>query len=137
MNNSWVLCLAVGISWGLAPVLGRLSGVSAMPMAVLLAAGTLLATLPFSNQHYGDFTAKAITLALLAGLVNGAGLIAFYRLVAGSGEGLWELSKVLPVALILVPVVIALFAKVLFSEPLTAQKIIGLVLAGTAIWFLK
>ncbi len=138
MNKAIFLCALVGVFFGTAPLLGRLSSVSAMMMAVLVAAGSLVATSPFAfSQDYAAAGPKGIILGLLAGILNGIGLIAFYQLVAGANKGLWEISKVLPIALALVPIVIAIGAAIFFGEKFTASKIIGVALAGGAIWFLK
>lgn len=138
MNNATLLCVVVGIFWAAAPLLGRISSVNAMMMTVLIASGTLVATFPVAfSQNYAAVGSKALMLGLLAGIVNGIGLLAFYRLVAGSNEGLWEISRVVPISLALVPVGIAIGSRLFFSEALTTEKIIGLVLACGAVWFLK
>lgn len=138
MNNAILLCLVAGVLFGAAPLLGRLSSANAMVMVVLIASGTFVATLPIAfSQNYAAAGSRTLIFGLLAGILNGIGLIAFYRLVAGSNEGLWEISKVLPISLVLVPIVIAIGARILFGETFTITKIIGLTLACGAIWFLK
>jgi len=138
MNNPTLLCGVVALCWALAPMLGRMSSVNAMMLAVLVAAGSLIAALPVAfSQNYAAVGSRAIILGLVTGIVNGIGLIAFYRLVAGSSEGLWEASRVLPIAYVLVPVGIAILARLFFGEVVTTNKVIGLALAGGAIWFLN
>jgi len=138
MNNAILLCLIVGIAWSSTPLLARLSSVNAMMMTILIASGTLVATLPVMfSQNYAAAGSKALAIGLIAGVVNGIGLIAFYRLVAGSNEGLWESSKVLPLSLILMLVGIAFGSRIFFGEAITPQKLIGVSLACGAIWFLR
>ncbi len=138
MNNAMILCVLVGLLWGIAPLVGRLSSANAMMMSVLVAVGTLLATLPVAfSQNYAAASFKAIAFALIAGLANGIGLLFFYRLVAGANEGLWEISKVLATTSVIMPIVLVIGARLFYSEALTIEKIIGLVLACAAIWFLK
>ncbi len=138
MNNAMILCVLVGLLWGAAPLIGRLSSASAMTMSVLVAVGTLVATLPVAfSQNYAAVGLKAIVLALVAGIANGVGLLFFYRLVAGANEGLWEMSKTLAITSVIMPVVLVIGARLFYSEAITVDKIIGLVLACAAIWFLK
>lgn len=138
MNSAALLCFVVGIFWAAAPLLGRLSSVNAMMMSVLIASGTLLATIPVAfSQNYTAVGSKALIFGLVGGIANGIGLLAFSRLVAGSNEGLWEISRILPISLLLVPIGIAIGAKLFFNEAITTEKIIGLILACGAIWFLK
>ena len=138
MNNAVLLCIVAGLCFAGAPLLGRLSAVNAMMMTVLIAVGTLIATLPVAfSQNYVAAGSKALTYALIAGVVNGIGLLAYYGLVAGANEGRWEISKVLPIPLVICPIFIAIGAMLFFHEALTTQKVIGIVLACTAIWFLK
>ena len=138
MNNAIVLCLTVMVTWGLAPQFGRLSGVNAMMMTVLISLGTLATTLPVAfSQNYAAAGSKALSLAFVGGILNGIGLLAFYALVAGSNKGFWELSRVLPIAMVLVPIGITVAARFFFNEPITLQKCIGLTFACFAVWFLK
>ena len=138
MNNAMILCVLVGLFWGIAPLVGRLSSANAMMMSVLVAVGTLLATLPVAfSQNYAAIGFKSLVLALIAGIANGIGLLIFYRLVAGSNEGLWEISKVLAISSVIMPIIIVIGARICYSEAITIEKIIGLVLACAAIWFLK
>ena len=138
MNNAVLLCLVTGFFLTCAPILGRFSSVNAMMMTVLIASGTLIATLPVAfSQNYAEAGSRALMFGLAGGIANGIGLLAFYRLVAGANEGLWEISRVLPISLILIPVGIVIGSKLFFNEAITADKIIGLILACGAIWFLK
>ena len=138
MNNATLLCIVTGLFWACAPILGRLSSVNAMMMAVLIASGSLIAILPVAfSQNYAEAGSRALMFGLAGGIANGIGLLVFYRLVAGANEGLWEISRVLPISLILVPIGIAIGAKIFFNEPITTDKVVGLTLACGAIWFLK
>lgn len=138
MNNAYAMCAVVAFFWTLAPILGRYSGLGAMMMTVLVAVGTLVATLPVAfSQNYAVIEGRYLTLALAGGVANGIGLLAFYRLVAGAGEGLWEISSVLPMAYVAVPLVTAFAAWMILGEAMTVSKAIGLAFAGLAIWFLS
>jgi len=138
MNNQWILCLIAGIFFGMAPLVGRLSSVNAMMMAVLVAVGTLAATIPVAfSQNYATVGWLYLCWGLLGGLINGIGLLAYYKLVAGANSGLWNVSTVLPITAVIMPVVIVIGGCIIFKEPMTTNRIIGLVLAGLAIFFLN
>jgi hypothetical protein len=138
MNNSYLLTTLIGLTWAAAPLIGRVAQVNAMMMAALIALGTFLAAIPMVvNQNYTSSDWRSICLVLFAGVLNGIGLTAFYRLVAGANEGLWEMSKVLPIAFVLVPIGIMVGSRIFYGEYITTDKMIGIVLACGAIWFLN
>ena len=138
MNNWIVLCLSVGLCWSGAPFLGKASQLGPWIMTGFIAIGTLVPVIPLLfSQNFGDLTSRQITLGLLGGVLNGIGLLAWYRLVAGSNEGLWNLGTVLPVAIVLLSVVLVFGGRLFFQEPVTAQRMIGLALACGAIYFLR
>jgi predicted RND superfamily exporter protein len=107
-------------------------------MTILIVLGSLIPVLPLlRNQNFAATSGNALLLGLLAGIINGVGLLAWYRLVAGSNEGLWELSRVLPIGIVLLAVVIVIGGRIFFNEPLTTDKLTGLALACAAIWLLS
>ncbi len=133
-----LLSVIAGLSFGIAPLLGRYAPVNAMMMAVLIAGGSLAAVLPVAFlQNYAAAGSRALMINFAAGIANGIGLLVFYYLVARANEGLWEISRVAPIVFGLVPVIVAIGAWVFFDEALTRDKFIGIVLVCGAIWFLK
>jgi uncharacterized membrane protein len=131
-------CMATGVLWGLATLIARLSGLGSWMMATMISMGSVIAMLPMlSRQSFAAAGSKALAIGLGAGLINGLGLLSYYQLVGGSNEGKWELSRVAPIALVMVPVVIAVGARFMFDEQLTTTKVVGIALACAAIWFLE
>lgn len=138
MNHWLILCLSVGICWASPPFLARLSQLSPWIMAGFVAAGTLIPVIPFLFQEdYSQLSRGQILLGILAGIFNGLGVLAWYKLVAGSSQGLWNIGTVLPVAVILLCVILVIGGRLIFAEPLTSQRLFGLVLATAAIYFLR
>lgn len=138
MNNPYTLTALIGLTWAAAPLIGRVAQLNAMMMAALIALGTFLAAIPIViNQNYASADWRSICLVLFAGILNGIGLTAFYRLVAGANEGLWDMSKVATIAYVLVPIAIMAGTRIFYGEFLTTDKMIGVVLACGAIWFLS
>jgi len=138
MEKMMVLCVVNATCWIVAPIVGRYSGLGAMPMAFFVGLGTFLAASPamFLSAEF-SFQARPIALGLGAGILNGLGIVAFYALVAGSAKGLWELSQVVPIVYVLVPIGVAVLGLLLFGEVTTGYKVAGLALAGLAIWCLS
>ena len=133
-----VLCAFNALCWAAAPLIGRLSNTSAMVMAVMINVGSLVAVLPIAfTQKYSEVGPKGLVIALVAGIINGIGVIAFSHLVHGSAQGHWEASKIIPIVFVLVPVGVVFGARLAFAEAITVQKVLGIVLACVAIWLLS
>lgn len=109
-------------------------------MAMSIIVGGIIIVIPLTYVQFNNVLSsspKALSLGLTAGVINAVGVIAWYKLVAGSNEGLWELSSVLPIAIVLLAVMLVLGGKVFFEESLTLSRLFGLILATGAIWFLR
>lgn len=138
MNHWILLCLTVGLFWTGAPFLARLSQLSPWTMAGFVAIGTLLPTLPLLFlESYAQLTLRQTLLGILGGFSNGLGLLAWYKLVAGANQGLWNVGTVLSIAMVLVCVMLVVGGRIFFGEPLTTQRVLGLLLASAAIYFLR
>jgi drug/metabolite transporter (DMT)-like permease len=130
--------IGVGLFWGASTLIARYSGAGPYMMAILISIGGLITMLPLiPGQDFAATGGKAIAIGVVAGIVNGLGLLAFYKLVGGANEGLWELSRVIPIAMVLVPIVVTVGARFVFAEPFTPTKLVGIALACAAIWFLE
>ena len=130
--------IGVGLFWGASTLIARYSGAGPYMMAILISFGGLITMLPLlPSQDFAATGNKAIAIGIAAGIINGLGLLAFYKLVGGANEGLWELSRVIPIAMVLVPIVVTIGARVVFEEPFTPTKLVGIALACAAIWFLE
>ncbi len=135
-NSAPFLCLMAGIFLAAAPIMGRIAGVNPTMLAILIATGTSLAFTPiglFQNYLIGWIP---ITLGVLAGVVNGVGLWAFYQLVGGAQKGLWSMST-LPITFMIMTIGITLLSQIVFKDTITLQKGVGIALACAAIWFLR
>jgi drug/metabolite transporter (DMT)-like permease len=130
--------LAVGIFWGASTLIARYSGAGPYMMAILISIGGMITMLPLlPSQSFAATGSRSVAIGIGAGIINGLGLLAFYKLVGGANDGLWELSRVIPIAMVLVPIVITVGARVVFDEPFTPTKLVGIALACAAIWFLE
>ena len=134
----YALIFAAATLWGAAPLVGRMSGIGGLPMALCVAFGSLLACMPIMMRGGNEaLLSKGGAIATGAGILNGLGLLAFYVLVAGAADGKWEISRSLPIVYAAVPIIIALGAAVFFGESMTTAKWFGIALMATGFWFLK
>lgn len=137
-NSGLSYAFAVGFFFSLAPLIMKQVQIGALMMAFFIAVGSLLAMvfIPFTNFWSAPSTGD-LALATVAGIANGIGLIAFYMIVWGSNSGQWEFSKIAPIGLVLAPAGFAIGGRLFYGEPITAAKVVGLVFAGLAIFFLN
>jgi drug/metabolite transporter (DMT)-like permease len=135
----YILIATAALLWGMSPHIGRLSGVSALPMAHLVAMGSVLATLPLLalKSTQTELFTKGGAIALSSGVLNGIGLVAFYFLVAGAAAGKWQMSTSLSMVYASVPVVVVIGSLILFQEGLNLNKIAGIALIAAAIYLLN
>jgi drug/metabolite transporter (DMT)-like permease len=128
---TWILVTA--FLWGGYPLVSRTAGFQGPRAALIL---TMVGLLPISLMAFLDTQAGWPTRAGLgklaaAGLMMGGGLVAFVRVAAGPLEA----SVALPIVDVAMLLVSAIGAMLMFAEPLTWQKGVGiaLLLGGIAL----
>jgi len=131
--NQVVLTLITAIGFGLWPSVARLSGLSPIMVGLIVASVTVIPVI-FAAPFFeiGPVTKSGFLMAFTAGLINGVGFTAYSKLVSSN----LELSKSIPAMIVLSLLVAFLSGLFIFSEKLTAEKIIGIVLAVFSSWFL-
>ena len=139
--NALHLILLNGLCWGGFGLVARASGLnSSILVNVSIALGTLVAPSAhalITKTSLPGATISAVMICVAAGVVNGIGMIPYGQLIEGSMRGRWELSSVLPMALIVMVTVATIGACVCYGESFTMRKALGLLLAGTAIYLFK
>ncbi len=133
MNNPMIYCGLVALFWGSMSVVTRLSGLTGGWVAITLATGTLAVSL-FGVNSSTPTTMKPLILCFVAGVLNGLGTLAFGKLASWQEV---ELSKVMPIAYAVIPIVVTAGAWFLLNEPLTSSKLFGLVAVVVGIYFLS
>jgi hypothetical protein len=78
-----------------------------------------------------------VSIAILAGIINGVGLIAYYAIVSGAIEHRWPASNLLTISLILTVTGIMFVGCAFWGETLTLKKLFGVTFALFAIWLLR
>jgi drug/metabolite transporter (DMT)-like permease len=135
MRTEWVCILLVAVFWGGYPLIARLSSVGGALASLWLGA---LALVPVAAAAVFDGASGRPTRAdlwplALAGLMQGAGLLAFVRLATGKLDA----SVAIPISDVAMLIVTTAGAIAFFREPLTAQKVAGFALLLAGIFLLR
>src|SRR3972149_12092065 len=121
MKTPLLYCIFAGLFFGTWPLLARFGNLGSGWLALLISVGTGVVAL-FAVATPVP-AAKSILIGFIAGLMNGLGMLAYAKLIGWQGA---ELSRTIPTSIALMPVFAALGALILFSEPFTAKKILGI-----------
>lgn len=131
MNNPLIYCGLVALFWGGMSVVTRLSGLTGGWVAIMIATGTMAVSLVGVNSNIP--TMKPLVVCLIAGILNGLGMLAFGKLASWQGI---DVSKVVPIAFAMILIVITAGAWLLLDEPLTSSKFLGLIAVIIGIYLL-
>lgn len=139
-----LLILIAGTAFGAWPLITRGSKLHFLPAGLGLQLGTVLMFGLFMVTMRGQLDlgaafnfgngGKLALLALLAGLVNGAGQLAMQKLVASPTA---SISVFAPATLTVMAVVYAIGGWLAYNEPMTLKKVAGLITAIVTLWLLK
>ncbi len=132
--NPLILALISAAGFGLWPSIARVSGLNPILTAIIVGSATLIPAIfaiPFSET--GRVSASALFVCVFAGIINGVGFIAYAKLVSNAEL---SLSLYVPVTIINSLIVAVAAGILIFHEPITAQKITGIILAAAATWLL-
>lgn len=137
MRNPLILSLLAGFFFGLWPVIARSAGLPSYWIAFLIPLGTLLVVsiVAIPRMLSNNFSLSTLILiGLVAGAVNGLGMLAYGRVLA---NGNLNVSKYVPIVAVVSIAAAAIGAFVVFKEPITLQKATGLIAAAIAVWLLS
>ncbi len=136
MNNPILLSLLAGFFFGTWPVIARFANLTSFWVAFLIPLGTLVCVAVISLPKIPSLQMplyQALLIGLIAGACNGAGMLAYGKVLANTD---WDVSKYVPIAAVSSLAFAAMGGLVLFKEPMTVQKDIGFLFAIAAIWLL-
>lgn len=133
MRPEYLWIALTALFWGGYPLVARSAGEGgARATLVLMIAGLLPIVLAVISDGAAPWPDKvALTKLSVAGVMMGCGLLAFHALATGSMEA----SISIPIVDIAMLLVSAFGAILVFSEPLTARKLVGtgILLVGIAL----
>ena len=132
MNNPFFYCLIAAFCFGIWPLIARFANLSQGMFLLTLGLGTGVLSLFFINNW--QFTSKSLLLGLACGLVNGIGIIAYSKVINWHGA---ELSKLIPIIAVLMPIFTVVGAVTFLGEPLTIKKVAGIFMVAFAIYLLS
>lgn len=123
MNGVFWLTFLSGVFFGVWPLVMRASGLGAAWVAIMLALGSgLVGISVFKGTAFPSLNGLLIGLA--AGLLNGFGVLAYGKLI---GMPEVEMSKIVPLLVVLIGAVGVLGGYFFYGEPFTLRKIIGII----------
>ena len=131
----WIWIALVAVFWGGYPLVARLSGFGS-PLGSFLLALLSLAPIGAAVFWSGDTVAPTgaqLWPLVIAGLMQGIGLLAFVRLATGELEA----SVAIPISDVVMLMVTTVGAILFFQESITAQKVVGLTLLVVGIVLLR
>lgn len=131
----WICIVLVALFWGGYPLIARLSSFGG-PFGSLILAGLSLVPITAAVFASGDVTPPTraqLWPILLAGVMQGIGLLAFLRLATGKLDA----SIAIPIADVGMLIVTTVAAILFFQEALTLQKTVGLGLLFAGIALLR
>lgn len=112
---------------------------SYVSLAIFVGAGTAFVPIILAATQNGKIAEATNHLLIgqgwvvvLAGLLNGVGLVLFYRLIELAQSGSAEMGRMIPIVLAVMPLIIVVGGIILYGEQITLNKILGagLIIAG-------
>lgn len=140
MQNPLSLTIVCVIVWSIWPSLAK---VSKLPPSTItffvcvVTALTAVAYMYFKNDIHlsNGSTTKGIAVIILAGIINGIGMITYSSLLS-SNSG-FDISKYVVMISCLMPVGTTLFAWIILGEQVSTQKIISIVIIVAGVYLLQ
>ena len=131
----WLYVVLVALCWGGWPLVSRSAGETGAGGSLVILLGALVPVGIAAAWEGGGLAAPhALARLALAGVLNGAGLVAFHLLITRRNV---EVSTAVPVVDTAMLLVTALGGILFFAEAVTLQKGIGVSLLVAGIYLLR
>ena len=136
MNNPILLSVFSALTFAAWPIISRFSGLPGIWVSLTMSVGTLIAVIVGKMFFPGGdaIYTKAIALGILAGAVNGAGIIAFGLITSNKN---WDISIYIPMTFGVMLALASISGIVLLGESLSPQKIIGVLVIIFGIYLIR
>ena len=130
-------CVVSGFLFGAWPMISRSASLNPSQLITAIAVGTLAVSLvggAVTSTFTGVVTTKGLIVGLFCGILNGVGALAYAKLIGWEGK---NITSLIPIAAIIIPVAAVIVGTVMYREPVTMNKIMGILLAVGAIYMLN
>ncbi len=140
MQNPLGLTLICVIVWSLWPSLAKVSKLPTSTITFFVCVVTALTAVIYMYlkndiQLSNGSTTKGVAIIVLAGIINGVGMIAYSSLLA-SNSG-FDISKYVVMISCLMPVGTTLFAWMILGEQINSQKIMSIIIIVAGVYWLQ
>lgn len=127
-----LLLIVAGCMFGGWPLVMRSSGLNPIVAGCFLQATSFCVFLPFlrGNLDTKTLVTAGALLAIAAGTMNGVGSVIFQHLVARPEV---ELSRAILVLVVTQTILVTVLGRIIYDEPITFQKALGVILAVISI----
>lgn len=133
MNKMVALCFAAASCFASWPFLTRKAGLSMVWTSLTINFVTALVALGYYYFHIqAPPKPSALVMAVVAGVINGIGFLCYSYLNAGE----FEVSKVLVLIDIFLPLIALCLGAIFLGEPITVHKCIGVGFALLGVYFI-
>ena len=134
-NNIFVLAFVAGLCFAGWPIVMRGTNLDTIWIAILISFGAFVfATCIAIGKKVAIPSTKELIIGIIAGFINGFGFLLYSKLIASKSI---QLSTALPLVAVTLIIFVAIAGFVIYKEPMTLKKAIGLIGAITAVVFLN
>ena len=134
-NNIFVLAFVAGLCFAGWPIIMRATNLNSIWVAILISLGASIFAISIAiGKRVAMPSSKELFIGIIAGLINGVGFFLYSKIVATKSL---QLSTALPLVAVTVVIFVAIAGFIVYKEPMTLKKTIGLISAITAVALLN
>jgi len=132
--KQYILCVVVGLLYGAWPILAKRSGAQPLWIAFGVALLTFAVIALMGNKGLSNIpSTRTLWFILAGGIMNGVATWYYGQLLGTPG---WNVSTLVPISMMILLVTSSVGGFTFLGEPMSAQKVAGLLLALPAIWLM-
>ncbi len=134
-NNIFVLAFVAGLCFAGWPIVIRGTNLDTIWVAILISLGASVFAICIAiGKKVAIPPTKELIIGIIAGLINGFGFLLYSKLITTKSV---QLSIALPLVAVTLVIFVAVAGFIIYKEPITLKKAIGLIGAITAVAFLN
>lgn len=134
-NNLFILAFVAGLCFAGWPIIMRGTNLDTIWVAILISFGASIFAITIAIGKKVVFPSpKELIIGILAGFINGLGFLLYSKIITTKSV---QLSIALPLVAVTLVIFTAAAGFIIYKEPMTLKKAIGLIGAITAVAFLN